>query len=153
MTDPMTSIDSAKFTLAQRIRTVMITGRIVLGAAMMVSPTRATRLYLGHDATRPGLRYYVRIAGGREIVLAISQHTAIGYPTLRRGALVLGSLFDLWDAADAMATRGLSPRGRLIAATTSLTWALLGAAAAQLDPDTTDATARSVDPPVGARHA
>jgi hypothetical protein len=95
----------------------------------------------------------VRIAGGREIVLAISQHTAIGYPTLRRGALVLGSLFDLWDAADAMATRGLSPRGRLIAATTSLTWALLGAAAAQLDPDTTDAMARSVDPPVGARHA
>jgi hypothetical protein len=149
----MNHVESTQTVTAQRIRAAVIIGRIGLGAAMMVSPTRATRLYLGDDATRPGLRYYVRIAGGREIALAIGQYAAIGYPTLRRGALVLGSLFDLWDAADAMFTRGLSSRGRVIAATTSLTWALLGAAAARLDPDTADATARSVDPPVGARHA
>ena len=145
----MSGIDPTEMGLAQRIRTVIIAGRIGLGAAMMVSPTRATRLYLGDDATRPGLRYYVRIAGGREIALAIAQHTAGGQPVLRRRALLLGSLFDLWDGVDALFTRGLSPRGRLIAVTTSLTWALLGGAAAQLDPDT-DAAARPSMHPVGA---
>ncbi|HET9875607.1 MAG TPA: hypothetical protein VFQ37_07545 [Mycobacterium sp.] len=127
---------------AAAIRTVIIAGRIGLGAAMMVSPTRATRLYLGDDAARPGLRYYVRIAGGREIALAVAQRTAGRQRALRRRAFLLGSLFDLWDGVDAMLTRGLSPTARLIAATTSLTWALLGVAAAQLDPDA-DAAIRS----------
>jgi hypothetical protein len=135
----MTRSHPARFAVAQRISTVIIAGRIGLGVAMMVSPTRATRLYLGDDATRSALRYYVRIAGGREIALAIGQHTAGNLPALRRRALLLGSLFDLWDAVDAAVTVGLSPRGRLIAATTSLTWALLGAAAAQLDAGTADA--------------
>ena len=108
---------------------------------MMVSPTRATRLYLGDDSTRPGLRYYVRIAGGREIALAIAQYAAGNQSSLGRPALALGSLFDLWDAADAVFTSGLSLRGRLIAAPTSLTWALLGAVAAQLDPGRGDAPA------------
>jgi hypothetical protein len=147
----MTVTGPTEIAVAERIRTVIIAGRIGLGAAMMVSPTRATRLYLGDDATRPGLRYYVRIAGGREIALAIA-HTAGRQRALRRRAVLLGSLFDLWDGVDAVITRGLSRRGRIIAATTSLTWALLGGAAAQLDPDT-DAAARPSMHPVGARHA
>src|SRR5918992_1866774 len=83
-------------------------GRMAVGAAFLVAPSLAGRLWVGGDARRPGARVLGRAFGARDLALGLGVVIA-----LDRGAPVRGWLeaSALSDAADF--TAGLLDSGAL----------------------------------------
>ncbi|MBB5916794.1 hypothetical protein BJY24_005706 [Nocardia transvalensis] len=107
--------------------TLLIAGRLSLGAALMIAPRTIARPWVT-DTDHPTVRYLLRIIGGREVAMAVSllavepaQHTN------RKRLLTLDAAFDLWDALIAISARPALPGPRRpLAIAAALSWATLG---------------------------
>ncbi|GAC1437344.1 MAG: hypothetical protein NVSMB51_11000 [Solirubrobacteraceae bacterium] len=103
---------------------VIAAGRVALGAALLLAPSRTARGWVGALADRPGVHALVRSLGARDMVIGLialhtSAHPEIGPRWQRTCAAV-----DLVDAgATLAAARDLPARG------VSGTVALAGASA------------------------
>jgi hypothetical protein len=80
---------------------VIASGRIAVGAALMVAPRVSTRAWLGDDAERPGTQVVARAMGVRDLVTGgIALHT-LGNPDIGpRWQRTLAGV----DAVDLLAT-------------------------------------------------
>ena len=110
-------------------------GRIALGAGLIVSPALTGRTYLGREASRPVVRFLLRVFGIRDLVVGALQLASKGDKEATRKVMVAGIACDAVDALAAYSARDAMPRwGRrlvLLAATSAV--AMGGVALAQLE--------------------
>ena len=110
-------------------------GRIALGAGLMVAPSLTGRTYLGREASRPVVRFLLRVFGIRDLVVGALQLAARGDKDATRRVLVAGIACDTVDALAAYGAKDALPNwGRrlvLVAATGAV--AAGGVALSQLD--------------------
>lgn len=89
---------------------VINTGRIALGAALMLAPRLAARSWIGQDADAPGVTALARGLGVREVVLgAMALHT-IDNPQIGPRWQRTLALCDGVDLAATLAVRRSLPR-------------------------------------------
>jgi hypothetical protein len=108
---------------ARDLLTQVNAGRIVLGAALVAQPQRASSAWVGRDGDRPGGRVLARALGARDAALGAGTLAALrgGQPTT---PWVLGGL--VCDSVDLLATH--AARDRLPRPSAPLIYALAGAA-------------------------
>jgi hypothetical protein len=110
-------------------------GRIALGVGLMVAPALVGRTYLGREASRPVVRFLLRVFGIRDLVVGALQLAAKGDKEATRKVIVAGIACDAVDALAAYAAKDALPRwGRrlvLLAATSAVAGG--GVALAQLE--------------------
>jgi hypothetical protein len=110
-------------------------GRIGLGAALVLAPSLTGRTYLGREASRPVVRFLLRMFGIRDLVIGVWALGAKGDKDAARRAVVAGIACDAVDAVSAALAKDALPRwGRrlvLVAATGAV--AMGGVALNQLE--------------------
>ncbi len=98
-------------------------GRVALGVGLLLAPALVGRTYLGREASRPVVRFLLRVFGIRDLVLGALQLAAKGDKDATRQVIVAGIACDSVDALAAFAARDALPRrGRrlvLVAATSA----------------------------------
>jgi hypothetical protein len=98
-------------------------GRIGLGAALILAPALIGRTYLGREASRPVVRFLLRVFGIRDLVLGALTLSTKGDKEMARRVIVAGIACDSIDALSAyLAADGLPRWGRrlvLLAATSA----------------------------------
>jgi hypothetical protein len=99
-------------------------GRIGLGAALILAPALTGRTYLGREASRPAVRFLLRVFGIRDLVVGALTLSTKGDKAMARQLLLAGIACDSVDAAAAfLASEGLPRWGRrlvLLAATSAV---------------------------------
>ena len=99
-------------------------GRVALGAGLLLAPSLVGRTYLGREASRPVVRFLLRVFGIRDLVVGGLQLAAKGDKEATRRVIVAGIACDSVDALAAFAARDALPRwGRrlvLLAATSAV---------------------------------
>jgi hypothetical protein len=103
-------------------------GRIGFGVALIVAPERATSLWLGSDAGRPGARVLTRGLGARDVALGVG---ALAAADFQLQPWVAGAV--VADTADLVATvaagESLPLTGRALVGAVAAGGAVLGAIA------------------------
>jgi hypothetical protein len=59
---------------------VLASGRVALGAALVLAPRRVAARWLGEHVRRPGVRGLVRMLGARDVVLGMVALHTVGHP-------------------------------------------------------------------------
>lgn len=79
-------------------------GRIAIGAALVLTPRRAGRGWIGDGVDDAGTRIAVRALGIRDLVLGLGTYRALEHDGDARGWVQLGAICDVVDAAATAAT-------------------------------------------------
>lgn len=85
-------------------------GRLALGAGLLVAPSLAGRSYLGREASRPVVRFVLRMFGIRDLVLGALQLSTKGNKDATRQVMVAGIACDTVDVLAAFTARDALPR-------------------------------------------
>jgi hypothetical protein len=105
-------------------------GRVAIGASMVLTPTTASRPWIGDVAREPAARVMVRAFGIRDLALGAGLAAALarGDREATRTWLVAGVASDAVDAAATLiGWRHLPKAGRLLTLTVAASAAALGA--------------------------
>jgi hypothetical protein len=110
-------------------------GRIALGLSLLVAPALTGRTYLGREASRPVVRFILRMFGIRDLVVGALQLAAKGDKDASRKVIVAGIACDSVDALAAYAAKDALPRWgrRLVLVAASSAVAAGGVALSQLE--------------------
>jgi hypothetical protein len=90
---------------------VVAAGRVAVGAALLIAPRLSTRLWLGSDAVRPGVRVIARALGVRDLTSGIVALHTIDAPDVGARWLRTLAAIDAVDFAATLAARRDLPRG------------------------------------------
>jgi hypothetical protein len=85
-------------------------GRIAVGAAFLVAPSLAGRLWVGADAERPGARVLGRAFGARDLALGLGVVIALDRGAPVRGWLEASALSDAADFTAGLLASDALPR-------------------------------------------
>src|SRR3954467_11887072 len=85
----------------REVATQISVARMGFGAAFMIAPAWAGRMWIGPDASRPGTKLFIRALGARDFALGLGTMLAMRHDRPTRGWLEACGLV---DAADALAT-------------------------------------------------
>ena len=95
---------------------MMSAGRVVIGVALLLTPSRAGRGWIGYTAVQPGARVILRAVGGRDLVLGLGGLRALSTGSETRHWAQAAMIADAADAtATLLAFRHLPARGRWLA--------------------------------------
>jgi hypothetical protein len=110
-------------------------GRIGLGLSLLLAPALTGRTYLGREASRPIVRFVLRMFGIRDLVVGALQLAAKGDKEASRKVIVAGIACDSVDALAAYAAKDALPRWgrRLVLVAASSAVAAGGVALSQLE--------------------
>src|SRR5918992_41210 len=85
-------------------------GRIAVGAAFLVAPSLAGRLWVGGEARRPGAKVLGRAFGARDLALGLGIVIGLDRGTPVRGWLEASALADATDFVATVLARRSLPR-------------------------------------------
>jgi hypothetical protein len=85
-------------------------GRMVVGAALVLAPGLAGRLWIGDDARRPAVKVFARALGVRDLALGLGVVIALDRGAPVRGWLEAGALADLVDLAATLCAGDAIPK-------------------------------------------
>ena len=100
----------------QQLTRVLARSRIVLGLTAVVLPRLGGSL-LGVTPRSGAARFYVRAAGIRDALLGLGMEMSVREGRYPQGWVGIAGVADLGDALAALATRGLTRRGRMLSLT------------------------------------
>jgi hypothetical protein len=107
-------------------------GRIAVGAAFVLAPGLAGRLWIGEEAKRPAAKVLARAFGGRDLAIGLGVAIALDRGAPVRGWLEAGTLSDALDfLATLLAGDALPEQARRAALLIGGGSAVLGAALAR----------------------
>jgi hypothetical protein len=106
-------------------------GRIVIGAALLLAPGLAGRLWIGPDAERSAVKVVTRALGARDLALGLGVVIALDRGAPVRGWLEACTLADVVDLGATLAGDSLSPQARRATVAVAGSSALIGAALAR----------------------
>jgi hypothetical protein len=106
--------------------------RVAIGAAFALAPAQAAPLWLGSAGRSRGARFFLRIVGTRDLVLAAGALMALARESSSaRGWVLAGAAADACDLAATIASRDeLPPLAAANAIAVTIGGVALGAAAA-----------------------
>src|SRR5919109_5008039 len=85
--------------------------RIAFGAAFLLLPGVAGRLWIGDDARRPAVKVLTRALGARDLAIGLGVAIALDRGASVRGWLEAAALSDAVDFAATLLAGGSIPRG------------------------------------------
>ena len=89
--------------------------RLGIGAALLVAPGRAGKIWVGPGADDRGAQVFARALGARDAVLGLKTLSELGQKKEMKHWLQLGAAADAADAAaTVVAWRALSPGRRIV---------------------------------------
>lgn len=101
--------------------------RITVGAALVLVPSLAARVWVGDGAKQPAARLLARAVGVRDLALGIGTMLALNHDAPVRGWLEAGTLSDTGDGlATLLGIRHLKKRGALFGIGSALSSAAFG---------------------------
>jgi hypothetical protein len=101
--------------------------RITIGAALVIAPGLAARVWVGDGAKQPAARLLARAVGVRDLALGVGTMLALNHDAPVRGWLEAGTLSDTGDGlATLLGIRHLKKRGALFGIGSSLSSAAFG---------------------------
>jgi hypothetical protein len=85
-------------------------GRIALGVSLILAPALTGRSYLGKEASRPVVRFVLRMFGIRDLVLGALQLATKGDKEASRKVMLAGIACDSVDVLAAWSAKDALPR-------------------------------------------
>src|SRR3954452_8374751 len=119
----------------REVATQISVARMGFGAAFMVAPARAGRMWVGPDASLPGTKLFIRALGARDFALGLGTMLAMRHNRPTRGWLEASGLADFADLVVTIVARDEVPAASRVAvyAIAGPSAALCGLTAARVD--------------------
>jgi hypothetical protein len=97
---------------ARRAVSTIAWSRVAMGAAAVVAPVTAARLWTGETDRGPLTRVMVRSLGARDVALGLGAVLALRHEAPLRGWVEGGALADVADTVGTLLAFGSLPKGR-----------------------------------------